>query len=91
VLSARYGLVEPDSVLAPYELSLADLNAGQRLAWGRAVAARLRGLDLAGARLEVHAGRLYREGLLAAGLKVSSPLRGLVVGKRLAWYRQRTS
>jgi hypothetical protein len=90
VLSAKHGLVEPEQVLEPYDLSLADLQAEQRLAWGKRVAARLEALGLASAVLEVHAGGLYQETLLAAGRKVRSPVAGLPVGKRLAWYRQRT-
>jgi hypothetical protein len=43
------------------------------------------------ARLEVHAGRLYHEALLTAGLEVCSPVEGLSVGRRLAWYRQRVA
>jgi hypothetical protein len=89
VLSARHGLVEPDEVLEPYDLSLADLDAGQRQQWGHRVAARLGELGLGATTLEVHAGRLYLQALREAELAVCAPVEGLGVGQRLAWYRGR--
>jgi hypothetical protein len=37
ILSARHGLVEPDSVLNPYDLSLRQLSAREREAWATAL------------------------------------------------------
>ena len=34
ILSARHGLVDPETVLAPYDLSLHQLSAAERQAWG---------------------------------------------------------
>src|SRR4051794_36042814 len=56
ILRARYGLVEPEQHLDPYNLALTDLSAGERRAWGdRVVADLAERLPLAGAVVEVHA------------------------------------
>jgi hypothetical protein len=70
---------------------LADQPRTYRAAWGSWVVAQL-GMrhDLAGAVVEVHAGRAYCEPLAAplaeAGAMLTEPLAGLGLGKRLAWY-----
>lgn len=60
VLSARHGLVEPTTVLEPYDLKLADLTPGERSAWADRVtrALFLRGFGGWGV-FEVHAGDSY--------------------------------
>jgi hypothetical protein len=35
VLSAEHGLVDPDTVLSPYDVRLADAAVGERRAWAR--------------------------------------------------------
>jgi DGQHR domain-containing protein len=89
VLSARHGLVDPDQVIAPYDVSLSGLNRGDRQAWADLVVEQLwrRGLLGSGHRFLLHAGADYAD-LLAARLGAEQPLRGLAIGQRLAWYRQ---
>lgn len=84
VLSAKYGLVELDQVLAPYDLKLDALSAAGRRAWGARVAAELERrhgrrtvIALAGATY-VHALRLH-------GVDVIEPLAGMQIGQRLAF------
>lgn len=91
VLSAKFGLLSPDEVVAPYDVYLADRSARYRAAWGSWVVAQLAERhDLAGAVVEVHAGRAYTEPLMAplaaAGATLFEPLAGLRQGERLAWY-----
>jgi hypothetical protein len=91
VLSAKFGLLDPTEVVAPYDVYLADQPPQYRTAWGAWVVAQL-GLrqSLAGAVVEVHAGRAYCEPLIAplaaAGATLVEPLAGLSQGRRLAWY-----
>ena len=54
ILSARYGLVDPDQVLAPYDLSLRQLTARQREAWGDRIAIELTDRFPAGTVLWFH-------------------------------------
>jgi hypothetical protein len=92
ILSAKYGLVEPDARIAPYDVTLADLPASERGAWGeRTVEAleRHHG-SLNGVTLEVHAGAAYRRAieppLIRCGARVEAPLAALSIGQQLAWY-----
>jgi len=92
VLSAEHGLLRQDDWVAPYDVTLKAESAGYRKAWGAWVIERLgRELgDLAGIRLEVHAGDAYADALtepaLQAGAIVTRPLKGLRQGQQLAWY-----
>lgn len=92
VLSAQHGLVEPGTVIAPYEMSLPATSREYRRTWGARVAAQLRTAigPLAGQRVEVHAAAAYanaiREPLERLGAVVVEPLAGLRQGERLAWY-----
>ena len=89
ILSARYGLVEPDQVLAPYDLSLRQLTARQREAWGDRIAVELTDRFPAGTVLSFHAGALYRDAIApVVAHQVRFPLASLGIGQQLAWYRQ---
>ena len=89
ILSARYGLVDPDQVLAPYDLSLRQLTAAQREAWGDRIAIELTDRFPAGTVLWFHAGALYRQAIApVVAHQVRFPLAGLRIGQQLAWYRQ---
>ena len=92
VLSAEHGLVRPDTVIAPYDLALADQSSAYRTAWGEWVTARLQlelG-DLSDRSLEVHAGGAYADALQAPmarhGARLRMPLEGLRFGEQLGWY-----
>jgi hypothetical protein len=89
ILSARYGLVDPDQVLTPYDLSLRQLTAAQREAWGYRIAIELTDRFPAGTVLWFHAGALYREAIApVVAHQVRFPLAGLRIGQQLAWYLQ---
>ncbi|MEI8410606.1 MULTISPECIES: DUF6884 domain-containing protein [unclassified Kribbella] len=92
ILSAEHGLVGPDEWLAPYERYLPDCPPSYRRAWARWVAARLELLQgsLRGVAIEIHASSFYASCLTPElrrlGASVSTPLSGLPLGERLAWY-----
>jgi hypothetical protein len=87
VLSAKHGLVEPGRVLLPYDLALSDMTDEQRAAWASGVRFSLWSRNLLGGSVvEVHAGRDYVAPLRPLVDVVADPLRGLPVGRRLAWY-----
>ncbi|USI91689.1 DUF6884 domain-containing protein [Rhodococcus pyridinivorans] len=97
ILSAEYGLVAPDEWLAPYERYLPDTPAAYRAAWGQWVVERLDLLagPLHGKVVELHAGSAYVNAvsahLVAKGALVRTPLDGLSMGQRLAWYHSHAS
>jgi hypothetical protein len=87
VLSAKYGLVEPDRMLEPYDVTLKTMPISERRRWGTRVAEQLH--QLGDVALEAHAGADYVRPLLEAGVVLGNPLRGLSIGKRLSWYKKR--
>ncbi len=87
VLSAKYGLVEPDRIVAPYDMTLKTMPSSERRLWGIQVAQQLR--QLGDVALEVHAGAAYVQPLLEAGIVLDDPVRGLTIGKRKRWYIER--
>jgi hypothetical protein len=81
VLSAKHGLLEPDDVVAPYDLALGDSSTVYRSAWGEWVAAQLgERVELAGAAVEVHGGvdfaQPLRQPLARRGAALELPLPG---------------
>ncbi|MYC90474.1 MAG: hypothetical protein F4X15_03300 [Gemmatimonadetes bacterium] len=96
ILSAKYGLVNPETRIAWYDLSLGDLPAAQRRAWSHRVVDALvsRYPSVEGKVVEVHAGKDYvdyglESGLTDAGMIVQRPLLGIPIGRHLGWYRER--
>lgn len=97
ILSALHGLVHPDQVLEPYDMTLKDAGRAARRAWARQVLVDLDervGLGR-GDEVEVHAGAEYREwglldGLRVRGVEVIIPTEGMPLGRQLAFYNQGT-
>jgi uncharacterized HhH-GPD family protein len=92
ILSAEHGLLDPGSLIEPYDVYLADQSADYRRAWGEWVAAKLarvHGLT-DGLAIEVHAGAAYVEAidepLRRHGAVLLTPLAGLRRGEQLSWY-----
>ena len=95
ILSAKYGIVDPEEIIAPYDTRLSDLSAAQQRAWGAMVFTQLEArLGAPGGRtFEFHAGKSYVEAVQprfkAAGATVLWPLKGLRIGGQLHWYKGR--
>lgn len=89
VLSAKHGLVHPDQVISPYDLTLNNMPIADRRQWASKVLTQL-GPYLNGVEAVVFlAGQRYREflepSLRSRGLVVSIPMEGLGIGKQLSW------
>lgn len=89
ILSARHGLVQPNTRLEPYELTLADMSSADIETWADRVVSDLARALPPPAHLMFLAGQNYqrplRRRLLALGYAVSDPLEGLPIGRRMAW------
>lgn len=86
ILSAKHGLVAPECVIEPYNMTLAHMPIGQRRDWGARVAVQLDQLIEPSAPVVMLAGRLYRDPLTTwAGDRVSVPMAGLGIGQQKAW------
>lgn len=93
VLSAKHGLLEPTTLVEPYDETLKTKGRLERRRWSESVLEQLDAAlgDVAGAIFEVHAGAEYRDhgltaGLLARGARVEVPVEGLRIGEQLAFY-----
>ena len=89
VLSAKYGLVHPDDVIAPYDLTLNNMPTGDRRRWAVRVFGQLEPHLDAVENVTFLAGLRYREflepSLMSRGLNVSVPMKGLRIGEQLGW------
>jgi cytoplasmic iron level regulating protein YaaA (DUF328/UPF0246 family) len=89
ILSAEYGLVLPDQVLAPYERTLNTMGKAERNAWATRVKAQMETHLPVADRIVVLAGQRYRESLMdylrqRAGT-VEIPMEGLTIGRQLQY------
>lgn len=89
ILSARYGLVQLDEEIEPYNLTLKRMTVQERKTWAEGVIAALRQqCDLAHDHFVVLAGTLYREYVLPHLPSYELPLQGYPIGKQLQWLKQ---
>lgn len=82
ILSAKYGLVHPEEVIAPYELTLNKMRASDRRAWGSRVLQQLHALEYpTDAPVVILAGKNYRQPLAPwIGQRGVVPMAGLGFG-----------
>ncbi len=97
ILSAEHGLVSPDQVLAPYDVTLKDLGSPERRYWSRRVLVdlKLQASPVSGDVVEIHAGSEYRDfglvqGLQRLGCLVEIPTQGLRFGHQLRFYSEQS-
>lgn len=89
ILSAKYGLVHPDQVIEPYNLTLNGMGVADRRRWSNTVMSQLQP-HLNGVNEVVFlAGRSYCQylepQLVKRGIAVLDPMKGLQIGRRLSW------
>jgi hypothetical protein len=89
ILSAKYGLVDPESAVEPYEKSLNTMRRDDRVAWAQEVFARLARCTGADDEITFLAGKNYRADLVPMladrGNPVCTPMEGLGIGRQLQW------
>lgn len=96
ILSAKHHLLDPERMIAPYDVTLKRMNAAQRRAWATEVCRQLREQYPLSAATHVefyfHAGMNYRRYLVdclrSNGFVSHAPLEGLAIGKQLQWYSE---
>lgn len=96
LLSSKWGLIEPDTVVAPYDLYLGDQPASYRRVWGAFVVEQLAALTALRpgttieVHVEVHAGASYvdplRKPLADRGAVLIEPIEASSLGEILHWY-----
>ena len=86
ILSAKYGLLELERVIDPYELTLNTMRSSARAAWAEDVLTDLREkTDLQKDHIVFLAGLRYRESLTAHVPHYSVPMEGMSLGRQLKW------
>ncbi len=89
ILSAQYGLLDPESIVDPYEKTLNQMGVRERREWARQVLGHLREAIKPDDHVVVLAGGNYREllldGLRAMCRQVDAPMRGMRIGEQLSW------
>lgn len=94
ILSAKYGLVFPDDVIEPYNLTLNKMSTEEVKAWSERVFKQMQDrIDLSGIGVVFfHAGNNYRKHLIpklqSLGIGCIVPLGNLGIGKQLRWYKE---
>ncbi len=94
ILSAKYGLVSPDQIIAPYNETLAGLRATQRRHWAQNILSQLTLTLTPNQSVIILAGEHYREFLIptlvSRGISVSVPMKHLGIGEQLRWLAANT-
>lgn len=90
IISARYGLVEPDRLIDPYEMTLDTMTEMERFKWAELVISLLSRQRLSiNDTLVLLGGSAYQSILMpviqARSYKVSTPLKGLNAIQQLDW------
>ncbi len=89
ILSAKYGLVDLDEEIEPYDMTLNKMRAGERKAWaGKVIEQLKRDFDLQHDHFIILAGERYRQYLLPHLASYEIPLKGLPIGKQLQFLKR---
>lgn len=92
ILSAKHGLLHPETVIAPYDVTLTAMKHEQRRAWAERVLGQIAQEVPSDSTVEILAGIAYHEFLLHSLQRthtVELPLRGMGIGKQIAWLKSR--
>jgi len=89
ILSAKYGLLPPDKVIEPYNVTLKSMSKYQRQVWAKRVMQDLMPHISPNDTIVFLAGQVYREfmeeSLHRIGLHISVPMEGLRIGEQMQW------
>jgi hypothetical protein len=89
ILSAAHGLVEPEKVIDPYDISLNWMKVNDRREWSKLVQKQMDLKWVRGGTAILLAGLNYRrhleKGLLDRFAEVEVPMSGLRLGQQLSW------
>ena len=92
ILSAKYGLVHPDTIIEPYEKTLNKMSRNDRQAWSEDVFEKLKKCTKVNDEIAFVAGLRYRQDLTPLlqkrGNKIWVPMEGMGIGKQLKWLKE---
>lgn len=89
ILSAKYGLLKPDQVVEPYELTLNTMSKAERRSWASKVFQQLTKEISPGDSITILAGKKYWDELVplleSSGYETATPLKGVTLFKWSGW------
>jgi hypothetical protein len=89
ILSAKYGLLDLDTEIEPYNITLNRMTSAQRKEWANGVAAQLKEkADVKNDHFIFLAGQKYRENLVGHIGYYRIPMVGLGIGKQLQFLKR---
>jgi hypothetical protein len=92
ILSAKYGLVAPHTVIEPYDETLNRMPAAARRAWAKRVSKDLGRVLQPEYQVVILTGIKYRENLISPiremGCSVKVPREGLGIGEQKRWLKK---
>jgi hypothetical protein len=90
ILSAKYGLVHPETIIQPYEQTLNAMKSGQVKDWALDVIDQMEGkVNFQKDEIIFLAGERYRKFLMPLCRNAKVPLVGLGIGKQLGWLKKK--
>lgn len=88
ILSAHYGLLDPNESVQTYDKTLRDMSGAQRRKWASDVLLQICLYIPREAEIHYFCGELYRKYLIGRLGRVEAvPLQGMRIGKQLQWYK----
>lgn len=92
ILSAKYGLLCPDTEIADYDVTLTGMRQAERQRWAEGVLLQIKECVREGDELHFFCGSKYRVHLIE-GLRETHkcvvPLHRMGIGSQLEWYKRR--
>ncbi len=90
ILSAKYGLVNLDEVILPYNLTLNTMKVREVKIWAEKVSEQMKGkIDFKKDEIIFLAGERYRKFLMPYFAKIEVPMKGLGIGKQLQFLKHK--
>lgn len=92
ILSAKYGVVELEDTIQPYEKTLNNMTVSEREEWGKMVTAQLESKKINFNEKTIFlCGEKYRKNIIDLFSDVEIPLCGMGIGKQLQWLKANTN
>ncbi|MEN6385912.1 MAG: DUF6884 domain-containing protein [Phycisphaerales bacterium] len=90
ILSAKYGLLSPETMIEPYEMTLNTMKLADRKRWSTIVLNELsKHTDLKNDKFVFLCGQKYREFLLSDMCNYEIPMEGLTNGRQKQWLKEK--
>lgn len=91
ILSAKYGLLEPDTVISPYNLTLLNFDTDAHIEWSERVFKQLMENYPNVKKLHLYTGNAYEKYLIplleANGIEYEQYLKHYGIGQKVKWFK----